>query len=265
MTHRKALARFASPFALVTASMLFVSAMASADAINVPLPANDFRDTYSGDIIATGRWGSVGLELDWTISFDPTSSAFNDVGFMGAYSYSYVFRDGDSFATPDPEISHWILELSPSITANNYTDIIRDVMLFDPDNPTTTSSVVVEAPRTYSPSDPGNSNPGLPGDIYGLKFDTGTSADLYGYSFLSTRAPIWGDFYAKDGVIPTGGGDVYMYNSAFGTDPTGATTDFSGWIPVPDTTNGTPAPEPGTLLLLGAGLLALGLRRSRRR
>lgn len=94
--------------------------------------------------------------------------------------------------------------------------------------------------------------PGLPASIYGVKFDEGLST----YTFFSARNPVWGNFYAKkanDGLWNLG---LETAHSSSGN-----TLYF---VPRPDTDS--PAgqiPEPGTLLLLGAGLLALGLIRRR--
>lgn len=201
------------------------------------------RTTAPGEgLIGTEAWGSGGLIIQWEITFD------DDTDLWG---YQYTFLDDDPSApngAPSPELSHWILELSASITTDNIDELILSPnFAVDPD-----------APKTYGEA---QGNPGMPADIYGMKTDTGTSDTFNVYTFLSPRAPMWGDVYAKDGG-GNGAGSVHAYNVGFGTDPTSSTTDFTNWIRVPDTTNGQgQAPEPGTLLLIGAGLLALSRRR----
>jgi hypothetical protein len=75
---------------------------------------------------------------------------------------------------------------------------------------------------------------GMNGDLYRIRFDSGGVF----FSFINNRTPVWGDFNAK-------GGDPNWGSLSLGEPP------VSG--------QQTSVPEPGTLLLLGAGLLATAL------
>ncbi len=210
------------------AFLLFATSTAYAVPIlvdNSQLAGN--RSVGSG-ITAGGDW-STSLDLEFAIV---------DLG-GGQWSYTY------QFFVDSPEPSHFIFEVSESITETNIAQ-----MILSPNFPLSD-----EDPRFYGPNFPGNSsNPGLTVDFYGVKAEDGDNPSLY--TFISPRAPIWGDFYIK------GGRDSFGFNSGIGTDPNASTTDFTNWIPVPDTTNGQgQAPEPETLLLIGAGLIVLYRRR----
>ncbi len=208
--------------ALISAFVAFVPSVLLATPI---IPQTGFRSTFPGEgLEGSGGWDGGGLILRWDIAFDSAANLWN---------YAYSFIDDDT-PTLEPALTGWIFEVSLSITPNNI-----DQMILNPN-----FSFSDQSPTTWS-------NPGL---IYGVFITTGTSDVFDTYTFSSPQAPMWGDFSAF------GSGGEVANNLGFGGDPSSTATDFLNWIPVPDTENGQ-APEPGTLLLLGAGLFALYRRR----
>lgn len=198
--------------------------------------------SYTGSITENnglyGTDGWVNAQLDWEV---------DDVTNNDLWTYVYTFtvvRKG---------ISHVITEVSDNFTPDNIKD------------GTTTGWEL----QTYNGQ--GGSNPGIPGDLYGLKWGTPASGEVleYIWTIVTDRAPMWGDFYAKDGTDEQGTVDVYAYNTGFGIDTTATVSNGNayesstgyGWVLVPDTT--TQVPELTTLLLLGLGLVGLAGFRKR--
>jgi hypothetical protein len=227
---------------LTTLLIVLFAFAATGSAASIAVLPGDYTGSRSSatddGIFATAQWADGGFSLSWEI---------DEVD--GLFTYVYTFG---GTGVEEKDLSHWLLEVSDTFTADNILDG-SDASLVDP--------------TTYNSGGPGASNPGLPGAIYAVKFDSGTQGGNYTYTIVTDRAPMWGSFYAKDGVAD--GGDVYAYNTGFGTFPIEGATDFLAWIAVPNTLGTPPGddpviPEPGTLALFGTGLLGLGFWRHRR-
>jgi len=237
---------------LLVAVILLVSLSASTLASVIVDPA-DYTGSRStpplSGVVGYDGWSNDegGFKVEWTITHELT----------GLWSYTYTFSDKNALPPPNPDVSHWIMEVSPFITMDNMSNYFTfaDPSLVkgaewwtaDPNSPNSTS--------------PGanNGNPNLPADLYGIKFDFTDST----YSFLSSQQPVWGDFYAKDGrhtdMVAT------VWNTGIGTDPVPGGS-FINYIPTPDTLPGVFVPEPGTAVLaIGAVLAGAYARRRRRR
>jgi hypothetical protein len=201
----------------------------------------------TGGIVANGNWGygSNVTYLEWQVDkvwYNPIN------GWAWKYNYHFVHPAGDT--------SHFLLEVSQNFT-------LDDMLAYQGDTP------VVAAPQWWNPGDNGNSNPGLPGSIYAIKFQKDPWSSDNTLSFWCRRDPIWGDFYSKDGVAGHHG-DNTAWNAGFlADDPSDGPSDGSvnNHLLVPDTDfkDIGDVPEPTSLLLISTGLLGmLGLRLKRR-
>ena len=162
---------------------------------------------------------------DFTIAWQITPAS-------GGYQYQYTFTD----PTATRGLSHVIIGLS-----ENCKD---DTCIW---GASSTDASIGEW------GDEGNSNSGIPGSLWGIKFNTSNSPTTFSVSFVSNRIPVWQNVYAADGNYE--GGWTYIYNTGFGK------TGYSYYIAAPDSV----VPEPGFYGMLAAGLggLYLALRRRR--
>lgn len=184
-----------------------------------------------GGMTATEQWSGGGASLSWEVYQTPDNLWHYDYTWEGAIK----------------ALSHAIIGVSLSFTEDN--------IFFG----TTTPHEL----NTFQ--NQGSSNPGIPGPLYGIKFDTSNDPLMFDFSIVSDRAPIWVDAYGKDGR--NSGNDVYFHNASFGDclDNTTLAAGFVfGCIVGPDTQ--TTIPEPLSLAVLGlsaAGFMAVRRRKQR--
>jgi hypothetical protein len=190
-----------------------------------PLVYEGRLSTGNGGLAATGAWinGESPSILSWNIEKK-----------IGYWHYQYRLE------VPEKEISHFIIEVSDTFTDK---DLFSETGNFEGWN--------IEDFWEE------NGNPGMPGTVYGLKFDETWGITLI-IDFDTDRMPVWGDFYAKDGK--SDGVFNAVWNSGFGIpDPQvrAHDGDEQGHLLVPDTY----IPEPATVTIFGLGSLLLKKRR----
>ena len=222
----------------ILAGVLSFGIVAYADtAWNTPtVYGSSVADTYwtgyvewNSGIHATQGWANSNTTLTWNISYAG-----------GLYNYYYAWS---TIPVPVPgDISHIIIELTPG------TIIERGLEEY----------YGVEYPNPQKGVwDDSNGNPLLPSyGFYGAKITPdGASRTVFEFSFTSEQEPVWGNFYAKDGG-GMGADAVVAWNTGLDALAKGGSSGV--FIARPDGDGKcVQTPEPGTLMLLGAGLVGL--------
>jgi hypothetical protein len=169
---------------------------------------NLWADSFTGSIkygdglVGAASWNSA--ELFWTVD-DETNP--------GLWTYVYSFSVGRK------AISSIIIGAAESFALQNIKDGTSNGL------------------ELGQFGQNGKSTPGLPEEIYGLKWSISGKSFECVRTVVTDRAPMWGDFYAKDGKDK--GDWVYAYNSGFGSMPpdlTVADGNNGGWMLVPGMT-----------------------------
>jgi hypothetical protein len=160
-----------------------------------------FEDTLTvsdGDLWANGSWNNDATSLSYRVTFD---------GSYWTYDYTW--------STEGKDLSHVITELTSGDDPFTYDNLMGErhgeISWYGPD------------PDEYPNY---RSNPGIPDEIYGIKYDMGGGGDFVTYSIITDRGPMWGDTYFKSGSCKERGS-----TECFGYDKTLAYN--TGW-PDPD-------------------------------
>ncbi|MBL8232066.1 MAG: hypothetical protein JNL98_26455 [Bryobacterales bacterium] len=210
--------------------------------------------TYVGDSNRTGC-----LKATTGLVPDPDPTAWGDAWIAwniepiisgGYFKYEYTFNDPGG--TNTREISHFILGLSPDCSTVTVTQTQGGCIWGI--TSTYFQAPAVDPIKTYEPDPPTTGDqPGMPANLYGIKFDRVAPGAAGSVSFYSARTPVWQNFYAKDGnCCGQGGAPTYVYNAGF------SATGLSYYVAAPDTQFDPPeVPEPGFYGVLAGGLAGL--------
>ena len=233
---------------------------------------NPTGGSLGGD--ATGYWtgclqnviASNGSITTQSLAYNPTGPTAAHQVWKNAYIAWNIFRPAGedyltyqyTFSATSKDLSHMILGLSPEgrDSDGNLVPALTKCSGDPNANCIWDVSSSFDGIASYTATSNGNSNPGLPGTLYGVKFG-GTSTTV-SVQYNSYRVPVWQNFYAKDGNVNGGTPqrEVFAFNApGFFI----VSADTNTWVP-----DDPPVPEPGFYVVLAGGLVALFFSRRRR-
>lgn len=171
-------------------AMLFLSGRLVALPAGLPVDPDDYfagcLSSQTGGIQAYGKWAEGnGTTICWWVWQNGDSS----------WHYAY------EFTVNQKNVSHFILELT------------EDVPKSEIFNQSWTDSSEIEAgwfaPHFWS-------NPYMPESMYGIKLPQDSTVVTASFDIYN-HGPVWGDFYAKDGVPGSAGGEEFgwAWNTGF--------------------------------------------------
>jgi hypothetical protein len=216
------------------AAVMLTSWSAPADA--TPVWGTSALDSLEGSrsgnqLGGSGAWAKSEAQY-FSISWDIVQN--QNASFT--YQYTLNFKNTEAGVNQEAKPSHFILEITEGV------DRIDDLIAY-----------------TYTEND---SNPNMPNKLYGVKFDYGS----WTYTLTTSRSPVWGNFYAKDGNAgDLGKNAIWNAGLEYEDYMTKETLTSDYFIVRPDGAAMAHAPEPSTLLLVGAGLAGLAFARKRRK
>ena len=177
--------------------------------------------TVDGSVVGTSgsAWASGPSSIQWVINKN----------IDGSWHYNYEIM------VPSSNVSHSIIEATNPF-ANAFPD------LYD---------IAGDFSGTEVGTFDATGNPGIPGSIYGIKFNNFTGTDVL-IDFDSVRSPVWGNFYATDGM--TGDEANAIWNSSF-LDPNPSDDPSDGSVNNKILRPDSPVPEPAALALIPMGLV----------
>ncbi|MDX2039508.1 MAG: PEP-CTERM sorting domain-containing protein [Isosphaeraceae bacterium] len=203
------------------------------------LSGNTRSSNDPNQLITFGDYTGGAVEtLTWEIA---------DLG-NDTWSYRYIFT---GFT---PAVSHLILELSYDAVYDEAGDLSPDPLAVD--DPEENGVDFPSGDVIFGTYGPASGNPGFPAgtSIVGVKFDNLGSSPLT-IEFLSNRAPVWGNVYAK-------GGKSSLWNTGL---QNLSSSDIQNFIARPNGGSVTSVPEPATLASTALGLVFAAIVRFRRR